>query len=140
MPLKLNVGLSRKVADGNYGSRGASVNVELELETDLINSSERLKERIRHLFASVRTSLVEELNGSAANSAVTMNGHVGNSASQPSVRAATQSQVKALHAIARSQGLNLSQLLNDRFRRARPEDLNIKEASSLIDQLKQRKE
>ena len=37
MPLKLNAGLSRKVADGNYGSRGASVNIELELDSGLVD-------------------------------------------------------------------------------------------------------
>ncbi len=33
--IKLNAGFSRKVGEPNYGSRGASVNVELELESDI---------------------------------------------------------------------------------------------------------
>jgi hypothetical protein len=32
MPMKLNVGLSRKVGEPNYGANGTSVNLELELD------------------------------------------------------------------------------------------------------------
>ena len=42
MPLKLNVGLNRKVGEQNYGSRGASVNVEMELESSLVGEPSRL--------------------------------------------------------------------------------------------------
>ena len=66
MPLRLNVGASRKVTDNNYGSRGASVNLELELDTSLVAEPQKLQERIRDLFDLVRTSLAEELNGHGA--------------------------------------------------------------------------
>jgi hypothetical protein len=64
MPLKMNIGLSRKVADSNYGSRGASVNLELELDSGLSSEPDKLHEPIQQLFGLVRTSLAEELNGS----------------------------------------------------------------------------
>jgi len=66
MPLTLNVGLSRKVADNNYGSRGASINVELEVESAVANEPGKLKDRIRQIFGLVRESLVEELNGNGS--------------------------------------------------------------------------
>ena len=79
MPLRANVGISRKVADNNYGSRGASVNLEVELESSLIQEPERLQERIRQVFRLAQVSVDEELarqnttnntsngNGTAAN-------------------------------------------------------------------------
>jgi hypothetical protein len=51
-------------------------------------------------------------------------------------RPATPAQVKALYAVARSLGVNLPELLRGRFGVGRPEDLNVRQASALIDQLK----
>ena len=41
MPLKLNIGFSRKVGERDYGSRGASANLELELESGLVEAPDR---------------------------------------------------------------------------------------------------
>jgi hypothetical protein len=154
MPLKLNVGLNRKVGEANYSSRGANVNVELEVDSSLVSEPAKLQERIRQLFGLVRMSLAEELNGgsnghestnSGANASHDNShrnggnsdgrGHDTGQRSNPP-RPATTSQVKALFAITKSQRLNLNQLLRERFRVGKQEDLTIKEASQLIDQLK----
>jgi hypothetical protein len=149
MPMRLNVGASRKVTDNNYGSRGASVNLELELDASLVAEPHKLQERIRDLFDLVRTSLAEELhgnsNGHAAPSiavtpesppagAATLRGRVNGNGTGP--RPATPSQVRALHAIARGQGIELSQFLYERFQLRRANDLSITQASAAIDGLR----
>jgi len=152
MPLRVNVGLTKKLGETNYGSRGASVHVEMELDGSLVTEPAKLQDRIRQLFQIVRSSLTEELNGNShshahgtakiANGAPaatpgTSNGGGDTAArSAGTSRAATQSQVRALHAIAKSKGLNLTRLLRDRYQVDRPEDLGIKQASQLIDSLK----
>ncbi len=161
MPLMLNVGLSKKVGEPNYGSRGASVNVEMELESSLVADTPRLRERIRQLFDVVRSSLSEELNGhnngstSANRVTAEHNGQQGieapradgaaSSRSPTSAangnaksRLATQSQIMALYAITKSQGIDLAELVHDRFRVGHAEELTLKDASSLIDELKRK--
>jgi hypothetical protein len=142
MPLKVNVGLSRKIGESNYGSRGASVNVELELDSSLIGEPAKFQERIRQVYGLVRTSLNDELNGAtngqhsapAANGNGSANGNGNQQTKRP--RPATQSQVKAIHAIANNQRLDLSRYLTEHHRVNRPEDLDIKTASQVIDNLK----
>ena len=151
MPLKLNVGASRKVGDNNYGSRGASVHLEVELDSSLINYPDKLQERIRHLFNQVHVSLTEEL-GRSGN----VNGQAPtNHASQPtgpadplnggapqngkqngSPRLATPAQIKALYGISKRQGMDLHEVLRERCGLERPEDLSLKQASALIDSFK----
>ena len=59
--LKLNVGFTKKVGEANYGSRGAAVNLELELDSGLVGDADRLKDRIRQLFLLAKASVDEEL-------------------------------------------------------------------------------
>jgi hypothetical protein len=152
--LKLNIGASKKVGEQNYGSRGASVNLEIELDTGLLTEPAKLQEKIRQLFGVARQSLAEELNGNGngnghgqpasngtSKAAPPGNGNGNNGAPRtPSPRKATQSQVKAIHAIARNLRIDVSQFLKDRFRVAKPDDLTIKEASETIDSLKAEQE
>ena len=147
MPLRTNIGISRKVADNNYGSRGASVNLEVELDSSLIQEPERLQERIRQVFRLAQQSVDEELSRqNAANGHD--NGHTppangngrhngnGNGKAHSNGRKATASQVRALHAIASRQGLDLAVTMQERYGIDHAEDLGIGQASELIDELK----
>jgi hypothetical protein len=144
--LKMQVGISKKVGEANYGSRGASVNLELELDSSLVGDTDRLKERIRHLFGLAKTSVDEELAAGAAQSAPNSNSALsagnGHAAGSPNgrrrdgTRAATASQVRALHAIEDRRKLDLSGLLAERFQIDDAAGLTITEASNLIDELK----
>jgi len=164
MPLKLNVGLSKKIGLPDYGSLGASVNLELELDSGAIGDPDRLRQQIRHLFGLAKTSVEDELcsqqsvpqnghgnghgygrdsrvngNGSGHNDPAAGPEYGGNShASRRPIngRTATNSQVRAIRAISGRRGLDLDQLLGSRFRLQRPEDLSLADASALIDELK----
>jgi hypothetical protein len=168
MPLKLNIGLSRKVGEAHYGSRGASINLEVELESSVLNDPNQLRERVRDLYMLARQSVDDELQrpadalpGESAHTGHTANGHAGNSirhgpisnghhngaangtgqsnGQHPRIEVAraTQSQIRAIFAIARRQGLDPHKVINDRYRVHRMEDLTIRDASALIDDLQE---
>ncbi len=165
MPVKLNVGLSRKVGEPNYGSRGATVNLELEIDSTLVAEPDRLQERIRELFGLAKASIDEELhveptqptanaqrstaqpatpsrqphaNGrSGAPRGATTGSRSNGNGRQPANNPppATASQVRALHAIANRLGLELEVEIQDRFDITDAATLTIAEASQLIDDL-----
>jgi hypothetical protein len=137
--LKLNVGLSKKIGEANYGSRGANVNLEVELESGLVSQPEGLHERIQHLFGLARAAVEEELNPDGHQDGHDTNGERHQRPTQDhsrNGRRATESQVRAIHAIAHRQSVNLTELLRGRYQLDRAEDLALKEASQLIDELK----
>ncbi len=158
MPLTLNVGVSKKIGQPDYGSLGASCNVEVELDAGLLSGDqEQFQQRVRQAYAACSQAVNDELarhqhgptqvnsttngrgNGRAGNtSGANANGSIGNSRSarRDGPRPATVSQVRALNAIAERQQFDLARFLADRFQIQTADRLSIREASDLIDELK----
>ena len=146
MPVQINIGLNKKVGEANYGSRGASVNLEVELDSGIIEDPDRLRSQIHKLFGLARDSLNTELhadephhagNGHHSNGRTNGNGYAnGSNGNQSSNgRGATQSQVRAINAIAKRNRIDLIPILRQYGVQA-VADLSFGDASNLIDELK----
>jgi hypothetical protein len=62
MPLKLNVGLSKKIGLPDYGSLGATCHVEVELPAGLLGDGlDQFHERVRRIYAACRQAVEDEL-------------------------------------------------------------------------------
>ncbi len=149
MPLRVNIGLSKKVGLPEYGSLGASANLELELDSGAANDPERLRQHVRHLFGLAKASVEEELHQqqavlpNAGRKSHRENPRVsqGNTASdgqrplgRASGRVATQSQVRAIKAIANRLRLDLALQL-EQYGVRDADELSVQQASELIDDL-----
>ena len=77
--LKLNIGFNRKVGEANFSSRGASVNLEIEVESGLVREPGKLQAKIDYLFGLAKSSVDVQLNGNghleATSTASTSNGN-----------------------------------------------------------------
>jgi hypothetical protein len=145
MSLKINVGLAKKIGQPDFGSFGATCNVEFELDGGFDNgSTEHFQNAVRRAYLACRQAVEAEIattkvgaNGVGGQHAEPVN-RVGNHTNNGggNVRNATSSQVRAIFAIANRNRVDLSGLLSSRFGVARPDDLSIGDASSLIDELK----
>jgi hypothetical protein len=162
MTLKLNVGLSKKIGQPDYGSLGASCHIEVELDQMLLfHDLDGLHQKIKQAFVACRQAVQDELYrhehpdgdqsaGQAAQQpAANGNGHhaAGNGTSANGngrangqrgarLRKATTSQVRAIHAIADRLQLDLAGWLQQRYGLHVPGDLSITQASDSIDELK----
>lgn len=162
MPLKVNVGLSKKIGQPHYGSLGASCHVEYEAEASLLNTDlEGFHRQVRNAFIACKQAVQDELhrhqaagqasqpatndatNGNANGPA--RNGPAANPASpaSPAIpsqrrtngRLATASQVRALEAIGNRLQLDLDQWLHEKYGIRVATELSIAEASAAIDEL-----
>jgi hypothetical protein len=153
MPLRLNVGVSKKVGLPAYSSIGASCHLEVELENGLLRDPAGFRDQVQGAFAAARRAVDDELarlqvpadpgeprepiaiHGPGV---LAVNGKPATRVEAHPIRAskpATPSQVRAIVSIARKQHADLDGLLCD-LGVTRPEELSLAEASKLIDQLK----
>ena len=155
MALKLNVGVSRKVGLPDYGSVGASCNLELEVEVGLLERDlDAFHARVRDAYVAAHQAVHDELarlqapveapsDPPAPPRHHASNGHPGGNghADRPPAgrprprRPATDKQVRAIRTIAGRQHADLDGLLRG-YGVDRPEDLSLRQASELIDALK----
>lgn len=130
MPLKLNIAMSRKVGEPNYGSRGATVGLEMEVDTSLANEPQQLHDRIARLFQLAKHSIDAELGSRHGQ-------YTSPADSGSETRMATAKQLQAIRAIANRQNVDLAEELRGRFQLGKLEDLSLEQASLLIDAMKQ---
>src|SRR5664279_3949443 len=62
MPLRLNIGVSKKVGLPDYGSAGATCNIEMELDTHLLESDlDGFHQRVRLTYVAAQQAVHDEL-------------------------------------------------------------------------------
>ena len=145
--IKLNVGLSRKVSDNNYGSKGGNVSLEVEVDSSLTRDSSKLQGYIHDLFEMVRTALDAELQSYCEPAYIEVKPHLqsdctsfkGNGAdnetSTAPVRYATEKQILCIQGLARKSGIPVVELLKKAGVRLF-NDMTVRQASQMIESLK----
>jgi hypothetical protein len=155
--LKLHAGVSKKVGLPGFSSASASCTVEAELDSSLLQDHEGFRVVVQRAYRSCEqavqdqiTRLTNEEQSDASQppeivevrTAPTITGASVNRiptsqfSTQPSPRPATASQVKAIRAIAARRKIDLVGLLRERFGLTTADELGIRQASNLIDELK----
>jgi hypothetical protein len=160
MAMRINVGLSKKIGLPDYGSLGASCNLEFELDYGLLqNDLEGFRQRVRGAFAACRQAVQDQLareqhaagatpgartNGSANGKTTTpYNGVAGNGyssgASGSNGHTASEKQLAYLRQLAKQvPGLGVRRLeaLAQRMHGKPVAGLTTLDASGLIDTVK----
>jgi hypothetical protein len=145
MGMKISVGLQKKVGQPNYGSLGASCHVEFEIDAAMIESNlDGFHNKINGAYLACRQAVNAQLRQQevgqsqaplAENRKQSQNGSSRTETDRGG--AVTPNQLKAIYAIAKRLRLNPELLVNERFDCHVPEDLTFREASQLIDELRQ---
>ncbi len=154
--LKLHAGVSKKVGLPGFSSASASCTIEAELDSSLLNDTAGFQIVVQKAYQSCEQAVedqiarltsdgdsepqpqeVVEVRTSPAISGASVNRiPSAQFTNQPSPRPATASQVKAIRAICGRRKIDLVGLLRERFGLTTADELGIRQASSLIDELK----
>ena len=61
MGVKINVGYCQKVGLPNYGSEGAHCNLEIEVDSSLLNNTDAFQRRVQEIYAACRVAVESQL-------------------------------------------------------------------------------
>jgi hypothetical protein len=161
--LKLHAGVSKKAGLPNFSSASASCTIEAELDSSLLQDHEGFQVVVQRAYQSCEKAVQDQItrltsdasevtqpqevievrtSPTISGATITTNRAdlpVSNRAAfrdAPSPRPATASQVRALRAIAARRKIDLVGLLRERFGLTTADELGIRQASALIDELK----
>ena len=157
--LKLHAGVSKKVGLPGFSSASASCTIEAELDSSLLQDHEGFQVVVQRAYQSCEKAVQDQIARLTnddqpeptqhqppeiveVRTAPTITGASVNRLSspqftnQPSPRPATASQVKAIRAIAARRKIDLVGLLREKFGLTTADELGIRQASNLIDELK----
>jgi hypothetical protein len=164
--LKLHAGVSKKVGLPGFSSASASCTIEAELDSSLLNDTAGFQVVVRRAYQSCEQAVQDEIarltndgpdtaiqprpqevvevrTSPAISGARITTSNADTQATNravfrdaPSPRPATASQVKAIRAIAARRKIDLVGLLRERFGLTTADELGIRQASALIDELK----
>ena len=159
--LKLHAGVSKKVGLPGFSSASASCHIEAELDSSLLNDTEGFQIVVQRAYQSCEQAVQDQIARLTSEdqhdasqphaqpqevieirTSPTIHGASVNRLSaaqfpnQPSPRPATASQVRAIRAICSRRKIDLVGLLRERFGLTTADELGIRQASNLIDELK----
>ena len=155
MTLKLQTGFSQKVGQPNYGSLGATCQLTLEFDPQLLaGDPDGFQERVRQAFQVCQQAVQHELERQLATDDAATHLAAGSHPKEPQSRApgeheltagpvprpdcdrpATAGQVRALEALAARHEVDLLEILQNDFGYTQPGELSAQEASQLIAEL-----
>lgn len=151
MPLKASIGLSKKVGLPDYGSLGASCNLEVELDASIVQDPDSFQEKIRRLYALASQAVVDQLahangnangNGKSNGQSSNGNGHVSSGNGSEKSEMASNKQVKYLLDIARQRHemdlARVSQFCQEQVGVSDIYQLTKNQASAVIDRLSEK--
>ena len=136
MPITINVGLSKK-ASKNFNSEGASINLVAELDAGLMHRHDQLQAKIDELYDQAEAALDRRIrieDSPVAKKPQPTYQRIPQSNGNGST--ATEAQRKAIFAIGKSLEIDPDVEAHEVFG-IDPKNLSIKDASKLIDHLKQ---
>jgi hypothetical protein len=155
--LKLHAGVSKKVGLPGYSSASASCTIEAELDSSLLQDQQGFQIVVQRAYQSCEQAVEDQIarltsegqhetaqpqevievrTSPAISGAPVTRIPAAQFSNQPSPRPATASQVRAIRAICSRRKIDLVGLLRERFGLTTADELGIRQASNLIDELK----